>query len=487
MKENIEKIEKKTVIKSLFWKLFERVGVQGVQFVLSIILARLVEPSSYGTIALLLIFTQFADVFIQGGLNTALIQKKDSDDLDFSSTFFLSLGIAGIFYILLFFLAPYVSLFFKQPELSHMLRVLASILFFGSFNSIQIAFVSRTMQFNKLFFSSVGAVVGAGSVGIVLAYNGFGSWALVWQQLIAAFLTTVILWATVKWRPRFQFSIVRIKELFSFGVKLLFANLISVVFENIYSIVIGKRFDSSMLGFYKRGQQFPAFIAKNLDGSIQSVLFPTLSSYKDDTVAVKKITRRSISLSSFLLCPLMFGLAALAKPVVLFLLGEKWLPCVFFLQIGCISYSFFPIHTANLSAINALGRSDLYLRLEIIKKIVTVFILLVTIPLGIKVMAVGQLVSLFVSTFINAFPNKELLKYPYFEQIKDIFIPFSISFVMFIFLGFVNLNQIGTVFEIIIKVLFGAAFYVLFSYALKSEAMLYLINNAKKIIAGRKR
>ncbi|AEE16173.1 lipopolysaccharide biosynthesis protein [Treponema brennaborense] len=474
-----EKITKNTVISSLIWKFLERGGVQGVQFILSIVLARLVTPSDYGVIALLLVFVQIANVFIQSGFNTALIQKKDSDDVDFSSILYLSLFISAVLYLLLFFISPIIAEFYNQPVLKPLLRVISITLFFGAVNSVQSAYISKTMQFKRFFFSSMGAVIGSGILGIILAYFGFGVWALVFQQLSSVFLTCVILWFTVKWRPKLLFSFERVKQLFGFGWKLLCSALLDTVFRNIYNLVIGRLYSSSQLGVFNRGQQFPQVIASNLDGSIQSVMLPTLSANNDNVQEVKRITRRSISTSAYILMPCMFGLAAVAEPLVKLLLTDKWLPCVPFLQLACISYALYPIHTANLTGINALGRSDIFLKLEIIKKIVTVINLVITIPLGIYAMAVGQVVSGFISTFINAYPNKKLMGYSYIEQWKDLLPSFLLSIAMAAAVWSIHFIPMMTVVLLILQILAGFVIYTLLSKLFHLESYEYFVNTIK--------
>ena len=268
---------KSKVIISLFWKLMERVGTQGIQFVVQIVLARLLLPEEYGTIAIITIFISFANVFVQYGFNTALIQKKNADQTDFSSVFFLSLIVAGVFYLVLFLAAPFIAGFYQNPALIPLLRVLAITLFIGGLNSIQNAVVARKLEFRKLFFSSLGAVMVSGVVGIVMAYNGYGSWALVAQQLSNQITIAIILWFTVKWRPLLLFSLERLKGLFSFGWKLLVSALINMLYMDSQSLIIAKIYSPMMLGYFNRGQQFPALIVSNINGSIQSVMFPALS------------------------------------------------------------------------------------------------------------------------------------------------------------------------------------------------------------------
>ena len=476
------KITKNKVISSLIWKFLERGGVQGVQFVLSIVLARLVTPEDYGVIALLLVFTQIATVFVQSGFNTALIQKKDSDDVDFSSIFYLSLFVALICYVILFFSAPFIARFYNQEILTSVLRIISLTLFFGAINSIQNAYVSKIMQFKRFFYSSMGAVIGSGIVGIIFAYNGFGVWALVAQQLTRTFLTSVILWFTVKWRPKFVFSLKRVKCLFGFGWKLLCSALLDTVFKNIYNLIVGKKYDSQMLGYFNRGHQFPQVIATNLDGSIQSVMLPTLSANNDNVQEVKKITRRSISTSAFILMPCMFGLAAIAEPLVKVLLTDKWLPCVPFLQLACISYALYPIHTANLTGINALGRSDIFLKLEIIKKCITILNILITFKLGVFAMAIGQVISGFISTFINAYPNKKLMGYSYFEQWKDLMPSFVLSIVMASIVWVMNFISITPLLLLVIQIIVGIIVYVVLAKLFKLEVYNYFVNTLKGFI-----
>lgn len=485
MSDNKE-INKKIIISSLMWKFLERGGVQGVQFVLSIILARLVSPSDYGIVAILLVFIQIANVFIQSGFNTALIQKKNSDDVDFSSIFYLSLVIAAILYVILYFTSPFISIFYKQEDLTIFLRIISLTLFFGAVNSVQNAYVSKTMQFKRYFVSSMGAVTGSGILGIVFAYKGFGVWALVIQQISKDVLTCFILWFTVKWRPKFVFSFERVKSLFGFGWKLLCSGILDTIFRNIYNLIVGRIYNSEILGVFNRGHQFPQVIATNLDGSIQSVMLPAISNKNDNIEEVKRMTRRSISMSAYLLMPCMFGMAAVAESLVKLLLTDKWLPCVPFLQLACFSYAIYPIHTANLTGINALGRSDIFLKLEIIKKTITVINILVTLPFGIYAMAIGQVVAAVISSFINAFPNKKLMNYSYFEQLKDLLPSFIVSIFMAACVWSLKFISLPSSILLLLQISLGFILYIIFSKVFKLETFYYLINTVKGVKNGRK-
>jgi len=480
-------INKSKILSSLFWKLMERGGTQGIQLIVQIVLARLLIPEDYGIIALVAIFIIIASVFVQSGFNTALIQKKDANESDFSSVFYLSLLVGSLIYVILFFAAPFIAAFYTEPQLMPVLRVISVTLFFGAFNSIQNAVVARKMQFKKLFFSSLGAIVVSGTVGIVVAYAGFGVWALVAQQITNQLLITVILWFTVKWRPKLLFSFERVKSLFSYGWKLLVSTLIDTLYRNLRSLIIGKMYNAEMLGFYNRGEQFPALIVTNINGSIQSVMLPALASQQENRQRVKDMVRRSIVTSSFILFPMMVGLAVIAKPLVKILLTEKWLLCVPFLQISCVTYALWPIHTANLQAINALGRSDIFLKLEIIKKILGLAILGVTIFYGVYAIALGGIVSGLIGTIINSYPNTKLLNYSYKEQWKDIMPSLLLSLVMGALVYSVQFFGMTVWPTLIVQGFVGIILYVGMARIFKLECFTYLLLTWKDILKSRNR
>lgn len=481
-----ERNTKAKVLSSLFWKLMERGGTQGIQFIVQIVLARLLLPEDYGLITLVTIFIAFANVFVQSGFNTALIQKKDADEVDFSSVFYLSLFVAALLYVVLFFTSPLIANFYRDPQLITVIRVLSIILFFGAFNSIQNAYVSKNMMFKKLFFSSLTAILVSGIVGVIAAYMGYGVWALVIQQLSNQFMITLILWFTVKWRPRFLFSFKRVKVLFAYGWKLLASALLNTLYMDIRTLIIARIYSPAILGFYNRGKQFPQLIVSNIDGSIQSVMLPTLSAHQDDKLRVKDMVRRSIVTSSFIMLPMMVGLAVVAEPLVKILLTDKWLPSVPFLQIFCASYTLMPIHTANLQAINALGRSDIFLRLEITKKVIELIILGISIPFGVYAMAWGALLSSVISTFVNAYPNLRLLNYSYTEQFKDIIPSLLIALIMGAAIYSFNYLIILDGIILVSQIILGIIIYIGLAKVFKLESLDYLIVTIKDIMKNRK-
>lgn len=477
---------KSKVISSLVWKFLERVCAQAVNLVVSIILARLIAPEQYGVIALTTIFITISNVFVESGLGTSLIQKKNADSKDFSTVFYCNIIMSIIMYLVIFFTAPLAAKFYSSPILTPVLRVLGITVLIAGVKSIQCSYVSKNMMFKKFFVSTfIGTVISA-VIGIWMAYNGYGVWSLVVQQLSNTLFDTIILWITVKWRPTLEFSFKRLKVLYGFGWKMLCSSLIDTVYNEIYGLSIGKIYTTEQLAYYNRGNQFPKLITVNIDGSISSVMLPTLSKEQDNKQKVKNMMRRAIKTSSFLLFPLMIGLAVVAKPLVSILLTDKWLPAVPLMQLLCFSYMLWPIHTINLQAINALGRSDIFLKLEVIKKIVGVTALIISIPFGIKFMVFMKIIISIISTFINSHPNKRLVDYSYMEQITDILPSLFVSVFMGIIVYMMNLLPISSILILIIQILLGIVIYIVLSYAFKLEAFRYIIDSIKSKFKKRK-
>lgn len=473
---------KQKVISSLFWKLLERGGVHGIQFIVMVLLARLLLPEEFGIIVLVAVFITIANILAQSGLNTALIQKKNVDEIDLSSVFYFNLAVSTLLYILLFFTSPYIAVFFNEPQLTNLIRILSITILIGSFNSIQNAIIARNMAFRKLFFSSLFASIVAGIVGIFMALAELGLWALVGQQLTNQVLVTVILVFTVKWWPKMLFSLSRVKVLFSFSWKLMVSSVIDTIYSNILTLIIGKLFSAATVGFYNRGEQFPSLIISNINGSIQSVLLPTLSASQENTQRVKELVRRSIVTSCYLIFPMMVGLAVIAKSLVMVLLTEKWLPSVPFIQIFCGVYALWPVHTANLQAINALGRSDIFLKLEIVKKIVGLSILGICIPFGVHMMAFGALAVGLISTFLNTYPNSKLFDYSFKEQWSDILPSLTISVLMGAIIYPIQWIGVPAILTLVLQIILGIIVYVVLSTMFKMESFTYLLATLKGMI-----
>lgn len=470
------------VISNFIWRFAERCGAQLVSFVVSIVLARLLTPDDYGTVALMMVFINILSVFIDSGFSTALIQKKDADDLDFSTIFFFNLVSCTLMFLLLFAAAPWIARFYERPELTSMTRVLGITFLISGVKSVQTAYVSRNMMFKRFFFATLGGTIGAAFVGIAMAMMGFGAWAIIAQSLFNNAVDTIILWATVKWRPRKQFSLARLKQLFSFGWKLLVSGLMDTVYNNLRSLIIGKVYSSEDLAFYNKGKQFPNLVVTNVNTSIDSVLLPAMSAAQDDTEALKNMTRRSMQTSTYVMAPLMMGLAACSTPIIRLMLTEKWLPCVPYMVIFCITYMFRPVHTANLNAIKALGRSDLFLKLEIAKKIVGLAAIAITVPISVMAMGCSLLVTSVLNQIINSWPNKKLLNYSYPEQLKDILPGILLAVFMCLCVYPVQWLGLPDIVTLLIQVPLGAVIFVAGSVVLKLEAFTYLWGKVKPVI-----
>ena len=469
---------KSKVLSGLFWKVMENGGTQGIQFLISVLLARLLTPAQSGEVMLIMIFITIGNVFVQSGFNTSLIQKQKVDEEDYSSAFYISAGIAGILYVILFFSAPLVAKFYGQPLFRPVLRTLAVTLFFGAVTSVQSAAVARNMEFRKLCLASIFAALGSGVIGVAMAFMGYGVWALAMQQFFYSFFLMAVLFVLVKWRPRLLFSVKKAGELFSYGWKILCSGLIDTIFSNVYGLVIGKIYNSAMMGQYSRGNQFPSLIANNLGAAIQSVMLPAFSACQDDRAKVKSMVRRSIVTSSYLVFPMMAGLIAVAEPMVKLLLTDQYLPCVPMLRLLCVAYATWPLHVANLQAINALGKSEIFLKLEIIKKTVSVIALIISIPFGIYTMVALRAVTDFICTFINAHPNKKLLNYSFYEQWKDVIPSLLVSAVMGVTVYGVQYIIEGTLLTLMVQILVGVLVYAGLSWLFRLEAFLYLWRTA---------
>lgn len=470
------------------WKFGERSVAQIFNFIVSIILARLLLPDDYGIIALVFVFTNICDKLIVCGFATSLIQKKNADNTDFSTVFIFSMVSAVILYAVLYFSAPYIAVFYSKFDntlLVSVIRVYGLSLFLVAFQSVQHAYVSNTMQFKRFFWSTLGGNLASGVIGIWMAYSGYGVWSLVAQGLTAFACDNVILWFTVKWRPQLVFSVERFKSLFSYGWKIFTASIIKVIYNNLRSLVIGKTYSPADLAFYNKGESFPHLVDSNVLGVIDSVMFPALSKLQDSKDNMLSALRRAIKTSSFLLMPLLAGLAAVSEPLTSVLLTDKWLPCVPYMQIICFAFMLSPVEVENLQAIKAIGRSDMVLKLEIIKKTVGLLLLLCAIPISVKAIAVSMLLSQLFSTIVNAWPNKNFIGYSLKDQLLDILPYLLTSSLMFcgllLFDYFIHIDN--QLLNLIIQIALGGVFYIGIMVITRNESLNYVmetISDAKK-------
>lgn len=473
---------KNKIFSNFIWRFAEQCGAQGVNFIVTIILARILAPEDYGVVAILSVFISILNVFVDSGMGNALIQKKNADNIDFSTVFYFNIAWCTTLYGILFFFAPLIAEFYNNDDIIALLRVAGLTIIISIVKNVQQAYVSRNLQFKKFFYATLFGTIVSAFVGIIMAYHGFGPWALIAQNLTNTFIDTVFLWFTVKWRPQKVFKISRLGTLFSFGWKLLVSSLLENIYNNLRQLVIGKIYSSSDLAYYNKGKSWPNLFIANVNSSIDSVLLPTMSKVQDSVKQVKNMTRRAIKVSVYIMAPLMMGLTILSESLVRLILTDKWLPCVPFMQIFCVTFMFYPIHTANLNAIKAMGRSDLFLKLEMMKKIVGVILLLVTMRLGVLAIAYSMLISSFISQIINSWPNRKLLKYGYIEQLKDILPSVLLAVFMGICVGMVSMLKIPLLIKLVIQIFVGMGIYISGSVIFKMEVFYYLWGIVKPLL-----
>ncbi len=476
---------KKNVITGLLWKFLENFGKQGINFILQIILARILLPEDYGIIGITTVFILISNVFIQTGFSSALIQNKDVNDTDYSTVFYINLVISAFIYIILFFLTPIIASFYSEPTLTLVLRIQAINLFFGAINSVQYAVISRKLEFKKSFISSIFSIIIQGFVGIIMAYQGYGVWALVISQLAYSIVITIIMWFIVDFKPKLLFSFIRLKKLFSYSSKILFVTLLNTLFQNLHTLVIGRFFSKTTLGYYSRGQSIPYFLMNNTDGAMASVMFPAFSHCQNDKKRLKEILRRSIKTSFFVISPMLIGLFIVAKPLIVVLLTPKWIASVPILQLSCVICLSWPF-SANTHAINAIGRSDVTLVISIIIKTLTVLFLFVSIRWGLYAILVAEIVTSYIAVIILLITSKKLLNYHILEQTRDVLPSIVLSLLMGIIIYFVKYLQLSVLFTLILQVLLGAIFYVLLAWLLKFECLNYLITTFIEILDRKK-
>ena len=460
----------------------ERFGAQGVTFIVSIVLARILDPKVYGVVALVTVFTSILQVFIDSGFGSSLIQKKDADDLDFSSVFYFNIVICLFLYLVVFFCAPLIAKFYNMPDLTPIVRVVSLILIISGVKNVQQAYVSRNFLFKKFFFATLGGTIGAAVVGIVMAVLGFGVWALVAQMLFNMTVDTIILWITVKWRPKKQFSLERLKVLFSYGWKLLVAALVDTGYNQIRHLIIGKKYTAEDLAFYNKGDRLPNLLVININSAIDSVIFPSMSAEQDNVDRVRNMTKRAIKVSSFVMWPLMIWLGVCAPTLIGLVLTDKWLPCVPFMRVFCFTYAFWPIHTANLNAIKALGRSDSFLKIEVLKKVIGFAILMSTMWFGVRIIAYGLILETFVSLVANTVPTKKLLQYGVLSQIKDIFPYIALGAFMGGVVFVIQLLPIHRVIVIITQLFLGIFIYLIGSKIFRFDSYEYIMDIIKSYV-----
>lgn len=477
---------KTSTIKSLFWKLFEQGGTAVVTLLIQIVLARLLSPDEFGMLAIMLVFVNVGNVIVQSGLNTAIIQAPDATERDYSTVFWMSLSVSLVLYAAVFLAAPSIAAFYGMPSAVAPLRVLVLVLVINAYNAIQEAIVARNLEFQKTFRATICAGVVSGAAGVSVALLGGGIWALVLQQIVQQGCKCLVLALQVPWKPRLVFERDRAVTLFRFGWKLLVSGLLEQGYQSLSDLMIGKVFSSSDLGYVSQGKKYPNAVGTLLDGAIQPVMLSAVSHAQSSVELVKRIARRALKTSTYLVMPAMALFAAAAEPIVRVVLGEAWVPCVPFLQMYCFVYALLPIHTTNLQVLNGMGRSDLFLRLEVIKKVVGIAILTFTVFVlrDLHLIVAGYMVSGVISTFINAAPNRRVIGYAYHEQIRDILPAFVMALASAGITLLVTLVNLPDPLTILVQAVVMVVAYLGISLLFRVEELTYLLGTLRDL-AGR--
>lgn len=470
----------------MIWKFLEKAGSQIMQMIIQIVLARLLLPKDYGLVGLLTIFIIISDVFILQGLTTALIQKKDADETDFSSVFYANIVISVLLYIILFFTAPLIAAFYGEPQLTEIMRVLAINVIIGAIPAVHNAILARNLDFKKSFFRNISNVMTQGAVGITLACLGFGAWAMVYSKVAGVFVGAVVLCFTVKWKPRKLYSMERIKKLFSYSSKVLGTNLLNTIFNNIHSLIIGRYYTTADLGYYQRGQQIPQAVMSSLDGSMTEVLYPAFSKVQYDLDLLKKALRRSLRTSMFVVLPVLFGLFAIAEPLTLILLTEKWLPSVPFMRLACIVCMFWPL-SHRTHALNAIGMSSVTLKLSLIGKGITLIFIFICIRFGIYAIMLGSIFSSSICLLITSYYINKYIHYSLRELIIDIYRPFLLAGFMAAVVLLIGLLNINILLRLFLQIIIGAAIYITGSKLAHIDSYEYIKNTIKNYLNKRKK
>lgn len=467
-------------ISGIFWSAIERFSLQGVQFVINIVMARLLLPSDYGMIGMLTVFLQVSQTFIDGGFANALIQRKDRTEIDFSTVFYFNIFVSVLFYILIFISAPLIADFYKMPGLEDVARVIALTLIISSLSAVHKTKLTIDIDFKTQSKISLTAALISGGIGIWMAYGNFGVWALVTQMLVNSILQTVLYYLLSHWSPLKMFSRNSFKTLFSFGSKLLVSSLIHTIYYNLYSIVIGKRFSAADLGYYTRAEQFAIFPSSNVNSIISRVTFPILSEIQDNNERLASAYRKYIRLASFIIFPLMIGLATLAKPLIILLLTEKWIGIVVLLQILCLDWMLDHLSIINLNLLYVKGRSDWALRLEVVKKTIATIILFSSIPFGIIGMCWGRVLYSVIATYLNSHYTKTLIGLSLKTQIKDILPSLVIATLMGGVVYVITVLLSNVIWQLLVGVIVGAGCYLSISKLCKMESLDDLLSLIKK-------
>lgn len=457
--------------KGIFWSAVDKFAVQIGQFVVSVVLARILVPEDFGLIGMLAIFIALSQTFIESGLGTGLIQRQDRTDIDFSTVFVFNLAVSSLFYLLLFFSAPFISNFFNQPQLTNLVRVLGLTLFLNAFAIVQKTKLTIAVDFKSIAKSNVISVFAGGLCGVLAAINDYGVWSLVIQSLVGAFASSAALWFLSSWSPSVLFSRKSFDSLFKYGSKLLMAGLYAQLLNNVYNICLGKFYPTASLGYYTRAKNFADLSAGTIVSILQQATFPVLASLQNDKEKLVSVYGRMIRMSAFFIIPLMTLIALLAKPIVIVLLTEKWITLIPLLQWMVFARIFYPMSVINMNLLNAIGRSDLYLKVDLSKLPLTILALIITIPLGVKAIIIGHVITSALSFIINAYLPGKFYGYGPMKQLKDMIPVFAASIGMAVPVFAICFFIDNLILQLFLGGIAGAATYLSLCWLLKLEEL----------------
>lgn len=475
----MEAVSKVLAIKGMAWVFCDKFATQVLQFVFGVILARLLSPSDYGVIGMLAIFLAISSMFVDSGFGTALIQKKDRTEVDYATVFYFNIVVASFFYIILFIVAPWIARFYNMPILTDVCRVIALGLPLGALSSVHRSRLTILLNFKLQTIVSLVSLLVTGSLGIFLAYKGYGVWAIVWQGLCGSLLSIVLLWSLTKWHPIFAFSTESFKRFFSFGWKHLCSSLINCVYGNLYTLVIGKAFGAADIGYYTRANGYAQLPANTVTDTVVRVNFPILAQVQDDRDKLISAYKRLLQTPMFFLVPVAFGLAAVAEPLITIMIGKKWLPCAPYLQVLCFGSIFSPLTFINLNLLYVKGRTDYVLKLELMKKPIAFAIVFSFIPFGIFWMCVGKAVYDVIAFTFNCHYTKKLLNYGLSQQVKEV-LPIMINgVIMVIVVRIATTPFVSPWVKLGVGCLVGAFSYITSAIITKSEPFFYVLKLVK--------
>ncbi len=476
-----EHTEKNSVVGGIVWKFAERLLSQGVAFIVSLVLARILSPDDYGVIALVLVFINIADVFVNSGFATSLIQKKDADETDFSTMFYCSFACAVVIYIIIFLCAPLIAKFYQNESLIKIVRVFGLRIPLSTYFAIQSAYVSRHMKFRCFFFSGLIAQIVSGVCGIVMAIEGLGVWALIAQYFATTIVNTLILVFLIPWRPRLLFSMSRARSLMKYGSRILLADLSGTFFNELRSLATGRAYTTADLAYYNKGQQLPQLMSTTMNTTVMTVLFPAMANEADRLEQVKAMAKRSLQCLSYIVFPVLFGMAAVMTPLVYFLYTEKWADCIFYGRMCCIGYAIAVLGIVPVQVLKAIGKSNSVLKLEVFKKPIYVILLLIGIVYNVKAIAITMLAYEIYGTIINLLQMKKHIDYSILDSLKDIMPSFLLAGVMALSVAFISI-QGQLLLTLILQAIVGASIYIIGSLIFRLPGFKYLFDMAKKML-----